>query len=110
MRAHLHDLRSEVEDQGIVDRFARDWRAAGLDEPTTALLEFTEKLTSSPSSSSTGDVERLRAVGWDDRAITDVVEVCAYFNYINRVSDGLGADPEDWLDDAGRERRDPAGI
>jgi hypothetical protein len=29
--------------------------------------------------------------------ITDAVEVIAYFNYITRVADGLGVDPEDWM-------------
>jgi len=25
------------------------------------------------------------------------VQIVAYFNYINRVADGLGVDPERWL-------------
>jgi hypothetical protein len=33
-------------------------------------------------------------VGWNDRAIHDAAQVVAYFNYINRVADGLGIDPE----------------
>jgi uncharacterized protein YciW len=40
------------------------------------------------------DVQRLRDVGWNDRAIHDAAQVVAYFNYINRVADGLGIDPE----------------
>jgi alkylhydroperoxidase family enzyme len=40
------------------------------------------------------DVERLRAAGWDDRAIHDITQVAAYFNYINRVADGLEVDLE----------------
>ncbi len=48
------------------------------------------------------DVETLRAAGWDDRAIHDATQVCAYFNYINRIADALGVEMEDWLDAAGR--------
>ena len=44
------------------------------------------------------DVEALRAVGWDDRAVHDATQIVAYFNYINRVADGLGVDPERWLE------------
>jgi alkylhydroperoxidase family enzyme len=41
-----------------------------------------------------GDVAELRRHGFTDRAIHDAVQVVAYFNYINRVSDALGIDPE----------------
>lgn len=40
------------------------------------------------------DADGLRAVGLDDAAIHDAIEVIAYFNYINRVAEGVGTDPE----------------
>jgi uncharacterized protein YciW len=40
------------------------------------------------------DVEALRKHGLTDRDILDAVEVISYFNYINRVADALGIDPE----------------
>jgi uncharacterized peroxidase-related enzyme len=88
----------------MVDRFAEDWRTAGLDDATTAMLDFAERLTREPASVGREDVERLRGAGLDDRAITDVVQVCAYFNYINRIAEGLGVDDEAWLGDDGRPR------
>jgi alkylhydroperoxidase family enzyme len=39
-------------------------------------------------------VEALRAHGWDDAAIHDAIQVIAYFNYINRIAEGVGVDPE----------------
>jgi hypothetical protein len=42
-------------------------------------------------------VEALRADGFDHRAISDAVHVVRYFNYINRVADGLGVDLEEWM-------------
>ena len=86
----------------MVDRFAVDWRSAGLDEATQALLRFTEKLTMRPTECGKADVEALRAAGWDDRGIHDATQVCSYFNYINRIADALGVQPEDWLDEVGR--------
>ena len=83
----------------MVDRFAADWRTAGLDPTTTAILEYCDKLTRSPAEMSLADVETLRSYGLDDRAINDAVQVCAYFNYINRIADGLGIVPEDWIDE-----------
>lgn len=40
------------------------------------------------------DVDALRTAGWDDAAIADAAQVIGYFNYINRIADGLGVDPE----------------
>jgi alkylhydroperoxidase family enzyme len=40
------------------------------------------------------DVAALRAAGHEDRAILDAVEIVGYFNYINRVADGLHVDLE----------------
>ena len=40
------------------------------------------------------DVAGLRATGYADRAILDAVEIVGYFNYINRVADGLHVDLE----------------
>lgn len=102
MQAHLHDLRSEIDDQSLVDRFARDWRMAGLDRATKSLLVYTEKLTTDPGSSNAEDIAVLRRNGWDDRAIHDTTQVISYFNYINRIADGLGVEPEDWIDLEGR--------
>ena len=50
-----------------------------------------------PTSIRPADLDQLRAVGWDDRAIHDAAQVVAYFNYINRLADALGVDSEDWL-------------
>jgi len=86
----------------MVDRFAVDWRQAGLDEPTTALLGYSEKLTRDPTKCDESDINSLRAIGLSDRAINDGVQVCAYFNYINRIADALGVIPEDWIDELGR--------
>ena len=107
MDAHWHDLRAEV-DHGLADRVREDWRSAGLDRATVALLAYAEKLTLSPASSRASDVDRLRDAGWDDRAIHDAAQVVAYFNYINRVADGLGVDPEPASGRRGVSRRTAA--
>ena len=72
----------------------RDWRSARLDEKTRALLEWTERLTRDPSRMRREDVDALRAAGWMDREILDATQIVAYFNYINRLADGLGVDLE----------------
>jgi alkylhydroperoxidase family enzyme len=46
---------------------------------------------------SAADIESLRSVGLDDRAIHDATQVIAYFNYINRIADALGVEPETFI-------------
>jgi uncharacterized peroxidase-related enzyme len=87
----------------MVDRFAKGWRGAGLDAATTALLQYAERLTDDCASIGREDVEDLRGHGFDDRAISSCVQVVAYFNYINRIAEGLGVPAEDWIADDGRE-------
>ena len=36
------------------------------------------------------------------RLSTRCVQVVAYFNYINRIAEGLGVAAEGWIDDYGR--------
>ncbi len=58
------------------------------------MLEFAHKLNFEPGKMNPGDVEALRAAGFDDRGVLDVVLVVALFNFMNRLSDGLGISPQ----------------
>jgi alkylhydroperoxidase family enzyme len=55
------------------------------------------KLTLAPGAMGSADVEGLRTFGFADDAISIAVQVISYFNYINRIADGLGVDAEDWM-------------
>ena len=43
------------------------------------------------------DIVSLRDHGFGDRAIHDATQIIGYFNYINRVADGLGVAYEDFV-------------
>jgi len=88
----------------MADRIAEDWQTAGLDPVDSALCEYAEKLTRSPASTGAEDVARLRDVGLDDQGITSATQVIAYFNYINRIAEGLGVPMEEWLNSDGTPR------
>lgn len=59
-----------------------------------ALCGYAIKLTLEPWNVARDDVGALRAAGFDDRAIVDANQVSSYFNYVNRVADGLGVELE----------------
>ncbi len=54
------------------------------------MLDYAVKLTKDATRVTQQDHERLRAVGFDDRAILQITLIAAWFNYINRVADALG--------------------
>lgn len=76
---------------------ARDWRSAPLSPADRALCEYAAKLTHTSAKMLPADLDALRMAGLDDRAIHDATQVIAYFNYINRVADSLGVEPEDFI-------------
>lgn len=94
MEAHAHDLRVEVKNDEWVGHIKSDYRQAKLSEADRALCDYAANLTQAPASVTGGDIDALRTGGLSDRAIHDATQVIAYFNYINRVADGLGVDPE----------------
>lgn len=61
------------------------------------MCTFAEKLTHTPHAMTPADLDVLRSLGFDERAIHDTVQVVAYFNYINRVADALGVEPEEFV-------------
>lgn len=98
MQHHGAGLRRLVEDPHFVQALVTDWRAAcGADVRLSALLAYAERLTREPMSVTEDDIARLRDAGLDDEAILHACEVTAYFNYVNRIADGLGVQlEEDW--------------
>ncbi len=73
---------------------ASDWRRAELTAADRALCAYAEKLTRQPAAMGEADVQALRAAGWQDTAIHDATQIIGFFNYINRVADGLGVERE----------------
>ena len=63
------------------------------------MLGYAIKLTTEPGEMNEADVDGLRAVGFSDRDILDIVEVVSYYAYVNRIADGLGVPVEEWIPD-----------
>ena len=71
------------------------WSAAAeVTAADRAMLDFAVKLAREPRSMTRDDAAALRAAGFGDTAIHDIVQVTGFFCYYNRLADGLGIDPE----------------
>jgi uncharacterized peroxidase-related enzyme len=64
--------------------------AAVFEGRDLALLRFAEKLTRRPGAMERADVEALRATGLSDGEILEATQIIGYFNYVNRILNGLG--------------------
>lgn len=89
----MADLRAEAPED-LVDQLLSSDPHGALSAPQSAMLRYVEKLTVRPAQCTREDVDDLRAAGATDEEIHNAVQVASYFNYINRVADGLGVDLE----------------
>jgi alkylhydroperoxidase family enzyme len=58
------------------------------------MVEYVVQLTKDATKISRANHERLREVGFDDKAILQITLIASWFNYINRVADSLGVGRE----------------
>ena len=82
------DLGEELVQQVWADR-----DNAPVSERLRAALSFTARLTAAPDDILPREVDALRAVGLDDGAIDEVVQICAAVTMASRVALALGAEP-----------------
>ncbi len=94
MESHEKDLRAVVESDEQRQAVQEDYCSAGLTPREVALLDFALKLTEHPRDMRRIDLDALRGHGFNDEQLVDAVQCVGYFNFINRVLDGLGVDPE----------------
>lgn len=87
----------------LVHAVVRDWRRAGLTPADHALCTYAEQLTHRQRSMTPAALDALREAGFDDRAIHDATQVIGYFNYITRIADALGVEPEEFIRNWGEQ-------
>lgn len=80
---------------GLVPSAVDDLDAAPVAETFRPVLRYVGKLTRTPGELTRQDVDDVLAAGWDERALHDAVLVCALFNFMNRLVNGLGITSDD---------------
>lgn len=95
---HFMNVRNLLKDQLRSDRIFLALKAHRPEHEfggkELALLRYAAKLTTDVGKMVRSDFEALKIADCDDGEIFEINQVCAYFNYSNRLLNGLGATTE----------------
>ena len=81
-------------DKEMVEALEHNYATAPITPQERVMLDYVIKLTKDATKVWKDDHERLRSVGFDDKAILQITLIASWFNYINRVADALGVGRE----------------
>jgi uncharacterized peroxidase-related enzyme len=90
MEHHGAALHLLTKDNELVKGLKENYQKVDLEVKTKAILDYAVKLTIKPHSVKDEDVQYLRDVGCTDLEILDICQITSYFNFVNRMAEGLG--------------------
>ena len=103
--AHGAILRVRTKDPLIADEIAVNWRKAPLSARERAMLAFATKVATRSAEVEERDYEALRAEGFSDEDIWDIIAITALFALSNRFANATGMRPNAEFFTLGREPR-----
>jgi alkylhydroperoxidase family enzyme len=80
---------------GLKAYLLSDYSQADIGDLNLRILEYAEKITREAHMVTQDYLDDLKQSGLDDTMLHDIVQVTAYFNYINRLADALGVELEE---------------
>lgn len=92
IRHHAEALNAYWKDDERVEQAIEDHRQLDLSKRMAACLDYAVLLTQCPHQVEEEDVGRLREVGFSDREILSINLITSYFNFVNRIAEGLGVE------------------
>lgn len=90
MFIHMELLQRFGMDKTQARKLTTDYENAAVEPNVKALFRFADKLTRKQYDIEDEDIEALKKAGWNEAAVRETVLTVSYFNYVNRVSLGLG--------------------
>ena len=85
-----HLIADTARADAIESALKRDQPETVFDGRELALMRYAKKLTVAPAEMQEADVQELKAAGLDDGEILEANQIIGYFNYVNRLLNGLG--------------------
>ena len=87
-------MRRLTGDPVLSEKIVQDYRRAGLDEKTRAMLDYAVKITRTPVDCDEADIEGLKSLGFTLDDVYDVITTASIYNYNNRVAEAAGHIPD----------------
>ena len=81
-------------DEALKESLTGDYKKAAVSDLDRLILSYAEKITREAHTIDQAYIDSLKVNGLDDRMLHDIVQSTAYFNYVNRLADGLGVELE----------------
>jgi uncharacterized peroxidase-related enzyme len=91
--AHGAAVRQLSQNQILGDELVINYRAAKLTKRHKLMLDFSSKLTETPSKIDNEDRNVLRKANFSEEEILEIVEVVSFFNMSNRIAIGTDMRP-----------------
>lgn len=93
---HQEALNHYWKDRSKVEQLRKDYTTLELSEKDLQLCNLAVSLTKDPEQiEESSDIDPLKESGFSDRAVLDAVLIIGYFNFVNRVVEGLGVEADE---------------
>lgn len=89
---HAEALNAYWHDDSKINMLIHDYKSIDFSIRTLAILNYAEKLTITPGLVNEFDVQNLRIHDISDEDILNINLVVSYFNFVNRIANGLGVE------------------
>lgn len=89
---HAEALNFYWKNKEKLKKFIDNYKNLNLPERQKSMLDFAIKLTGNPDKIREKDVKNLKKAGFEDDEILDIVLITSYFNFVNRIANGLGVE------------------
>ncbi len=89
---HAEALNFYWKDEKRLKTLIEDFRNCDISTRMKKILEYAVKLTETPQSIQESDIEELKKEELNDNQILDINLITSYFNFVNRIANGLGVE------------------
>ena len=93
-RHHVAHLRAEGGSESLILSLTLSESPATASRRLQQLIYYARKLTLLPNSVGAEDIRELRRHGLTDEELLQAAQIIAYYNYVNRLANSLGAELE----------------